>query len=172
MQLSGVQPAPGRPEAVSLSSQAPTARSSWPEQQTIRTVLPIPPPHTHYSHHPPSRSRVHIPPQQPLPLSPNAHCLSPPGNPPRRPHFRCYPGPSLVLELVLRHSCSVSQSDYEEVLGIRLLLLFVKLRCDLAWHTSNRAACRTALVAQGSTMGLKGQSTRCKVSFPRWTQSR
>jgi hypothetical protein len=74
------------------------------------------------------------------------------------------PGPVWSSSSCFVTAAVVSPSSYEELLGTRLLLLFVKLRRDLAWHTSNRAACRTALVAQGSTMDRREQSTHCKVS--------
>jgi hypothetical protein len=75
------------------------------------------------------------------------------------------PGPVWPSSSCFVTAAVVLQSSYEVVLGNRLLLPFVKLRCDLAWHTSNRAACRTALEPQGSTMGRRGRSTRCKVSI-------
>ena len=82
------------------------------------------------------------------------------------------PGPVWSSSSCFVTAAVVPPSSDEEVLGIRLLLLFVKLRRDLVWHTSNRAAWRTGLAAQGSTMDPREQSTRCKVSSQHWTLGR
>jgi hypothetical protein len=115
-----------------------------------------------YSHHPSWRSRALANPSSSTSALPRT-VYKPPGNPPRRPHFRCYPGPSLASSSCFVTAAVVSQSSYEEVLGNRLLLLLVKLRRDRAWHTNNRAACRMAQALQESIMGHRGQSTRCRV---------
>jgi len=105
-------------------------------------------------------------------ISPTAHCLTP------RAILRggltsaVTPGPVWSSSSCFVTAAVVSPSSDEELLGIRLLLLFVKLRRDLVWHTSNRAAWRTGLVAQGSTMDRRGQSTRCKVSSQQWARGR
>lgn len=82
------------------------------------------------------------------------------------------PGPVWSSSSCFVTAAVVPPSSDEEVLGIRLLLLFVKLRRDLVWHTSNRAAWRTGLAAQGSTMDPREQNTRCKVSSQHWALAR
>ena len=82
------------------------------------------------------------------------------------------PGPVWSSSSCFVTAAVVPPSSDEELLGIRLLLLTVKLRRDLVWHTSNRAAWRTGLAAQGSTMDPREQSTRCKVSPQHWAEAR
>ena len=82
------------------------------------------------------------------------------------------PGPVWSSSSCFVTAAVVPPSSDEELLGIRLPLLFVKLRRDLVWHTSNRAAWRMGLAAQGSTMDRRGQSTHCKVSSRHWAGMR
>lgn len=82
------------------------------------------------------------------------------------------PGPVWSSSSCFVTAAVVPPSSDEELLGIRLLHLFVKLRRDLVWHTSNRAAWPTGLAAQGSTMDRREQSTRCKVSSQHWARAR
>jgi len=145
---------------VSLSSQL---RSSQPGQQTIRlvffrrqqTVHPFTSPSSGITW--PYRSHRPYQPYRALSVAPRAILRG-------GLTSAVTPGPVWSSSSCFVTAAVVSQSSYEELLGRRLLLLFVKLRRDLAWHTSNRAACRMALVAQGSTMGRREQSTHCKVS--------
>ena len=74
------------------------------------------------------------------------------------------PGPVWSSSSCFVTAAVVPTSSDEDLLRTRLLQLTVKLRRDLVWHTSNRAAWRTGLAAQGSTMDPREQSTRCKVS--------
>ena len=125
---------------------------------------------TIYSHHCPSRSRAHttLPPTSALLRTATApRAILRGGLTPA-----VTPGPVWFSSSYFVTVAVVSPSSDEEVLGIRLLLLFVKLRRDLVWHTSNRAAWRMVRVAQGSTMDRRGQSTHCKVSAQHWALTR
>lgn len=152
-------------------SRVSPIRSSRPGQQTTRSVShSATTTQTIYSHHLFSRSRVHTT------LSPTSALLRTVSTP--RAILRggltsaVTPGPVWSSSSCFVTAAVVPPSSDEEVLGIRLLLLSVNLRRDLVWHTSNRAAWRTGLVAQGSTMDRRGQSTRCKVSSQHWTLAR
>lgn len=148
-------------KAVEVSSQSD--RRGRPANNRRRLSSPASKQHTTHSQHFAAASRA--------PACPSANSALPRAVPASRRILRggltsaVTPGSVWSSSSCFVTAAVVSPSSYEEELVKRLLLLFMKLRRDLAWRTSNKAAWRMGQVAQGSTMDHREQNTHCKVSL-------